>query len=148
MVRTIKLMVFTLIFSGLISCTKNDTPAPSDPKITFNATLTGASEVPANGSTATGSSSLLYNDDSNTFTITTTYSGLSGPVTAAHIHKGAVGVAGGPIFTFTSFASPIIYTSAALDATQEADLKAGLYYVNVHTAMYAGGEIRGQLIRQ
>jgi hypothetical protein len=32
-----------------------------------------------------------------------------------------------------------------LNAEQEADLKAGLYYVNLHSATYTDGEIRGQL---
>ena len=99
MVRTIKLISIAFIFSGLISCTKNDTPT-SDPNITFVATLNSASEVPPNASTATGSSTLVYNDDTNTFTISTNYSGLTGPATGAHIHKGAIGVAGGVIFSW------------------------------------------------
>ena len=70
-------------------------------------------------------------------------------VTAAHIHKGSVGIAGGVVFPFTApITSPINYTSVALDATQEADLNANMYYVNVHSAANPGGEIRGQLIKQ
>jgi hypothetical protein len=34
-----------------------------------------------------------------------------------------------------------------LTAAQEADLNAGLNYVNVHTSVFPGGEIRGQIIR-
>jgi hypothetical protein len=148
MKRIIKLAAIAFIFSSLISCSKKDTPAP-DPNITFKATLTGAAEVPANASAGTGTSTLVFNNNTKIFTVTTTYSGLSGTATASHIHKGAVGVAGPVIFPFTNVTvSPIVYTSAALDATQEADLKAGLYYANVHTALYPGGEIRGQLIQQ
>lgn len=145
----IKFTAIVFIFSGLISCSKKDSTTPADPNITFKATLTGAAEVPSNASTGTGSSTLVFNNNTKIFTVTTTYSGLSGTATASHIHKGAVGVAGAVIFPFTNVTvSPIVYTSAALDATQEADLKAGLYYVNVHTALYPGGEIRGQLIQQ
>lgn len=148
MVRTIKLMAIALIFSGLVSCDKDDTP---NPNITFQATLTGANERPTpNASTATGSATLTFNNDTKIFTITITYSGLTGgTVSGAHIHKADVTIAGPVVFPFTSLASPIVYTSTAIDAAQEADLKAGLWYVNVHsTPTYPGGEIRGQLIQQ
>ena len=65
------------------------------------------------------------------------------------IHKGAVGVPGGVVFGFPApITSPIDYTSVALDSTQQADLNANMYYVNIHSAAYPGGEIRGQLIKQ
>lgn len=117
---------------------------------TFIATLSGANERPTpNASTATGSSTLVFNTDTKIFTITTTYSGLTGTATASHIHKGDATVAGPVVFGFSNVTvSPIVYTSVALDATKEADLRAGLFYVNVHTAANPGGEIRGQLIKQ
>ena len=117
---------------------------------TFKATLSGANERPTpNASTATGSSTLVFNTDTKIFTISTTYSGLTGTATAGHIHKGDINVSGPVLFGFTAASvSPIIYTSVALDATQEADLRAGLHYVNIHTAASPGGEIRGQLIKQ
>ena len=75
------------------------------------------------------------------------YSGVT--ATNSHIHKGAAGVSGGVVFGFTSpITSPVNYTSVALDAAQEADLNANLYYVNIHSAAFPGGEIRGQLIKQ
>ncbi|MEO5782959.1 MAG: CHRD domain-containing protein, partial [Ginsengibacter sp.] len=117
---------------------------------TFKATLNGANERPTpNTSTATGSATLIFNIDTKIFTVTTTYSGLTGTASAGHIHKGDATIAGPVLFGFTNVSvSPIVYTSIALDAAQEADLRAGLHYVNVHTALYPGGEIRGQLIKQ
>lgn len=75
------------------------------------------------------------------------FSGIT--ATASHIHKAAVGVPGSVIFGFTPpITSPINYTSVALDSTQQADLNANLYYVNIHSAAFPAGEIRGQLIKQ
>jgi CHRD domain/IPT/TIG domain len=113
----------------------------------FKATINGASEVPVNSSTATGTATLTFNATTKIFTIVVNHTVLA-PL-AAHIHKEAVGVSGGVVFPFTSAISPINYTSVALTAAQETDLNAGLYYVNIHSAApYALGEIRGQLIKQ
>jgi hypothetical protein len=130
----------------ILSCDEDD----DDPKSgtsTFRATMNGSSEVPANGSTATGTATLTFNSQTKILSGTVTYTGLT--VTAAHIHKGAVGVSGNVIFPFAgSLASPISFTSVALTSEQEADLNAGLYYVNLHTVAYPDGEIRGQLTKE
>jgi hypothetical protein len=141
-------IVMVLFLAGVlvfaVSCKKSDTTS-SD--VIFKATINGASETPANASTATGTATLTFNTDTKIFSIVVTFSGIT--ATASHIHKGDVGVAGNVIFPFpTPITSPINYTSAALDASQEADLNANLYYVNIHSAAYPGGEIRGQLIKQ
>ena len=145
MMRFIKLLPVALLTFLFISCDKDDDPAP-DPNVAFAATLNGASEVPANPSTASGSATANYNTDTKILTVITTYSGVT--AVAGHIHKGAIGVAGGVIFPFTNLTSPINLTTPPLDAAQEADLMANLYYVNIHSAAFPGGEIRGQLIKQ
>ncbi len=134
------------LLTGAISCSKDDDDAPPSNIINFSATLNGAAEVPATPSTATGSATATYNDNTNILTVTTTYTGMT--VSAAHIHKGAVGVAGDVVFPITDLLSPMVLTTTALTAEQEADLKANLYYINLHSATYATGEIRGQLIKQ
>jgi CHRD domain-containing protein len=143
---TTKLLAVAIVLSGVIACSKSDSPAPPNPKITFKATMSGPQEGASNTSTATGQATLIYDSVTKIFTVSVTHT-IAAP-TNGHIHKGAAGVAGPVVFPFASYTSPISYTSPALDATQEADLKAGLYYVNIHTATYPGGEIRGQLIRQ
>ena len=145
MTRSIKSLSVALLTFFVISCDKDD-PVPPNPNVAFTATINGASEVPANSSTASGSATANYNTDTKILTVTTTYSGVT--ATAGHIHKGAVGVSGGVIFPFTSLVSPINLTTPPLDAAQEADLMANLYYVNIHSAAYPGGEIRGQLLKQ
>lgn len=141
-------LIVAVTFVIFSSCSKSDDPAivPPNPNVTFLATLNGANEVPANASTATGTASLTFNTTTKILTITVTHT-VATP-TASHIHKEAPGVNGGVVFGFASATSPINYTSLALTATQEADLMANLFYVNVHTAANPGGEIRGQLIKQ
>jgi hypothetical protein len=139
------LFLIAAIFLTVNACSKDD--SNNNNTVTFTAALTGANEVPANPSTATGNATLTFNQTTNTFNIVTTYSGGL-TATGAHIHKGAPGVSGPIIFPFTQLTSPINYTSPALDSLQKADLLAGNYYVNVHSALYPGGEIRGQLKKQ
>jgi hypothetical protein len=146
MKKYLSMLAFAALVTGTISCSKDDDDNPPNNIINFSSTLSGGVEVPANPSTATGTATATYNDNTNILTVTTTYSGMT--ATAAHIHKGAVGVSGDVVFPFTSLTSPMVLTTAALTAQQEADLKANLYYINIHSALYAGGEIRGQLIRQ
>ncbi len=137
--------------SGTISVTVGDQTATSTAAVrvdmSFKATLNGANERPnPNTSTAIGSATLTYNDESNIFTIVVTYSGMT--ATASHIHKAEATAAGSVVFPFSPATSPINYTSVALTAAQETDLHAGLYYVNVHSSAFPSGEIRGQLIMQ
>ena len=147
MKKLINFLALAMLLTGISSCDKDD-PAPApDPTTIFKATLTGAAEAPANASTATGSATLTFNTNTKIFTVTVTHT-IATP-SNGHIHQGAVGVSGPVIFPFASpWTSPITYTSAALDATQEGVLNSNGYYVNIHTTTFPGGEIRGQLIKQ
>ncbi|TDE50156.1 CHRD domain-containing protein [Flavobacterium sp. GT3P67] len=140
---SIRFLAVFIILLGLVSCDGDD-PAPTPVIVTFNATLKGTNEVPTNNSTATGTAVLYYNKTTKAMSLTVTYSGLT--VTDSHIHVGAVTVDGPVVFPLTTSISPITYTSPALSASQQADLLANLYYVNLHSAAFTGGEIRGQLI--
>ena len=80
-------------------------------------------------------------------TYSVTYTGLSGPAAAAHIHCGAAaGANSGVAVPFPSATSPITGSATLTDA-QVADLEAGKCYVNVHTAANKGGEVRAQLTK-
>jgi CHRD domain len=151
----LKSTLTTLLISSMIitsSCKKDEAP-PERTETTFIAALDGPSEVPVNTSKATGLATLTFNKTTKILSGTITFEGLV-PV-AGHIHKGAKGVSGPVVLPFSSLTSPISYTSAALTEAQEADLYAGLYYVNLHTprlsatgvAGFPGGEIRGQLLK-
>jgi hypothetical protein len=92
-----------------------------------------------------GSAFLTYDTTTRLLTWTVNYRGLSSPVNAAHIHgAGGRGVTAAVLVPFTVSASPIT-GSATITALQEADMLAGLWYVNIHTNNNPGGEIRGQI---
>jgi len=74
-----------------------------------------------------------------------TFSKLSGPAGAAHIHTGKPGVAGGVMLALCGPCKSGLRGSATITHAQLAKIEAGGTYVNVHTAKNAGGEIRGQL---
>jgi hypothetical protein len=114
----------------------------------LKATLNGASEVPANASTGTGSADIDYDAATKKMSWKLTYSGLSGPATAAHFHGPAeAGKNAGVALAIPNATSSPAEGSATLTDAQAADLLAGRYYVNIHTAANAGGEIRGQVTK-
>ena len=108
--------------------------------------LTGAQEVPPVTTSGTGTADTTFDKSTNVLTWTVTYSGLSGPLTAGHFHgPAAAGANAGVVVPFTGDLSSPIRGKATLTAAQAADLTAGRWYVNLHTAKNPGGEIRGQV---
>ena len=113
---------------------------------TFKATLDGASEVPPTTSAGTGTATATLDTATRRLIWDVTYSGLTGPAMAAHIHGPANPGQNAPVvIPFTGSLTSPIKGSKVLTASQAGALEAGKYYVNVHTAKYKGGEIRGQL---
>ena len=112
----------------------------------FEATLSGASEVPPTQSAGTGKASVSLDAATKTLSWTVDYSGLTGPATAAHIHGPAGADANaGVMVPFTGDLASPIKGSAQLTDEQIAALDGGQTYVNIHTAANPPGEIRGQL---
>jgi hypothetical protein len=113
--------------------------------VKFKADLKASSEVPPNDSTGTGTVTATYDTATKTLTWDGSYSGLSGPATAAHFHGPAdPGKNAGVAVPIAPATSPLQGTATLTDAQAE-DLMAGRWYVNVHTAANKGGELRGQL---
>jgi hypothetical protein len=122
------------------------TPSFAD-TVKFKAALKGSDEVPPNQTTGSGSVTASYDTGSKVLTWDGTYSGLSGPATAAHFHGPAdPGKNAGVAVPITPAASPLHGTATLTDA-QAADLMAGRWYVNIHTEANKGGELRGQLTK-
>lgn len=116
---------------------------------TYEATLGAAQEVPPATSPGSGSAEVRYNRDTSTLSWKVNYSGLTGPATAGHIHGPALpGANAGVVVPFANVAANPITGEARITADQLAQLNNGQWYVNIHTARYPGGEIRGQLRRR
>jgi hypothetical protein len=114
----------------------------------YKAALDGKAEVPPTTSAATGTADLDYDAATKKLSWKITYSGLTGPATAAHFHGPAeAGKNGGVKVPIPNAGASPVEGSATLTDEQAADLVAGKYYINVHTAANPGGEIRGQVTK-
>ena len=107
-------------------------------------TLSGSQEVPPATTAGSGSGTIVIGADKSVSGSITT-SGVAG--LAAHIHVGAAGKNGPVIVPLTKTADNVwsVPAGAKLTDAQYESYKAGELYVNVHSAAYKGGEIRGQI---
>jgi CHRD domain len=120
-------------------------PAAAE-EVNLKAAMNAGTEVPPNSSSGNGTLTATYDTASKKLSWKGSYSGLTGPATAAHFHTGEPGKNGGVALPITPNASPL-EGSATLTDAQAADLLAGKWYVNVHTEANKGGEIRGQVTK-
>ncbi len=132
---------------ALVSCANGGFMGKGSSTTNMNVALNGASEVPANTSTATGNAKLVLDTATKALTVNVTTTGITG--TAAHIHQGAAGANGGVIFPLAEApaGSGNWTANVTLTDAQLATLMAGGYYINVHSAAKPGGEIRGQIVK-
>ena len=119
-------------------------------RLLFSARLTGDQEVPSVETDATGVGSFFLNANRDSLCLTITVQGLSGPITGAHIHEGAMGENGDVLVGFTDQVdgNQIQATVTGEDLTPgllEMMLDGELYF-NVHTEENPAGEIRGQIV--
>lgn len=143
---------------------------------TFTTSLSGAAESPANASRGTGLGRVMFDLTAHSLTVSETFSDLVAGTTASHIHccttLPGVGNAGVATMTPTFSAFPLGVTSGSFTQTFDtslastynpsfitslgsvalaesalfAGLQAGETYLNIHTATFPAGEIRGFLV--
>ncbi len=137
--------VVVLALAAVAGCGSMSPPPPSN-LVALTTQLRGANEVPPKPSNASGTVDAMFNKDTNVLRWKVSYTGLTGPATAGHFHGPAgVGANAGVALGWPGIITSPMEGSATLTAAQAADLLAGGWYANIHTAANPAGEIRGQM---
>ena len=142
-----------LLFTGLLSLalfTGNGFAQKSNKHLLISAKLDGDQQVPTAIITpAVGVGGFMLNATRDTLCINVSVNGLSGSITGAHIHEGAMGTNGGVVVDLSTFVkgNRIVgsITGSTLTSVLLDKMLKGKHYINVHTAANPNGEIRGQL---
>jgi len=117
--------------------------------VSYLFTLEGLQEVPPNLSQGSGLGNVSINTLTNQLSWDISYANLMGVITAAHFHGPAgFGVNAGVqvnIGVISGLPSPMLGSTTITEA-QKNDLLNGLWYVNIHSNLFPGGEIRGQVV--
>lgn len=162
--KLIKLTAPSLLFFGFVlsfsSCERDAEQKIVTDFAKSGIILNGANEIPVNPSTALGTMDVYYTRETRILSYTVNWSGLTGPVTVMHIHGLAPsGFAAGVVQNIITPSNGIFTPGAAYGPTskvsgtllvdgvlvKEENLLNGLYYMNIHSATYPGGEIRAQI---
>jgi hypothetical protein len=169
-----KRMLVGLVVAIAIGGTGVVVSADRDHGNRFEATLRGFSEVPSVSTTGRGFFNARVNKTLQQITWTLSYRNIVNTVTQAHLHFAQPGVNGGiMVFLCTNLGNGPAGTQACppapatisgtitpADITSGANaqgiapgdfaellkaLKAGVVYANVHSDVFPGGEVRGQV---
>jgi hypothetical protein len=136
------------LWGGMVASVLLVTTAAFAQQVKLKAELSGAQEVPPTTTQGKGNADITFDTASKQLSWTVSYSGLSGPATAAHFHGPAeAGKNAGVAVPIPNHGTIPVTGSATLTEAQATELLAGRYYVNIHTAANPGGEIRGQVTK-
>ncbi len=138
-----------LIVLGLATLGACSHAQPDAHLLTFSTQLRGDQEVPAATTLGQGQLDAVFDSHTGQLRWKLQYANLTGPVTGAHFHGPAQPGATAPVVLplGAQIRSPM-EGAAQLSQAQAADLVAGRWYVNLHTAAFPGGEVRGQLVQR
>ncbi len=122
------------------------TPAAAE-VINLKAEAKGTNEVPPNQLAGSGTLTATFDTATGKLSWKGSYSGLSGPATAAHFHGPATPTTNAGVVIPINASTPSFEGTADLNEAQAADLLAGRWYLNIHTDANKGGEVRGQVLK-
>jgi hypothetical protein len=129
---------------ALIALTTMPSPVSAEMQ-NYKADLKASEEVPPNDSAGKGTAEVMLDTDAKKVSWKVNFEGLTGDPTAAHIHGPAnVGENAGPI---VDMSANIMEGSGDVTAEQIQMIQEGKAYINIHTAQYPDGEIRGQVAK-
>lgn len=116
----------------------------------YSARLSADQENPPTTATSNGLAEFLVDPAANRLRFVVHLAGMAMPLTGSHVHTGAAGVNGAVLIDLVD-AGPAptgdFLGTRTITAASVADLEAGRWYVNVHSATSPAGEIRGQILR-
>lgn len=143
----IKTFAAVVAIAGLSACATLEEGLGELGAQTYKADLTGAQEVGGGDPDGSGRAEISISDELNQVCWDLNSIRNIGTIAAAHIHVGAAGTNGPPVFTLSQAneggwrgcKSAAEWTQNRIEGNPEA------FYVNVHTAEYPNGAIRGQL---
>ena len=146
--RLLKLFSILTLLITLYTACKEDLPTIISRR---NLVMSGANEIPAKPGPGSGTFDIDYNQSTRILTYTVKWNSLTGNVTGFHIHGSADKFTNAPVLqNFTGYPTTPsgTYTGTLLVdgvVIKEEDLFRGGFYINIHTALNPGGEIRGQI---
>lgn len=161
--KLLKLTVLPItLFASLIVLNSCESDAEQERTLDYSKNsivMSGAQEQPANASTALGTLNVSYSKDTRTLVYSFNWSGLSGAVTGLRVQGLAPAGYAAPVVQTISTSNIVKCSASSTTAcgsfsgtmqvdgfvVKEQDVINGNYYINIATAAYPNGEIRGQV---
>jgi hypothetical protein len=141
--RSLLIVVLLSIFAAVNASAQDTGGRP------FKINMSGAAEVPGPGDPdGSGTATITLNQGKGEVCYSITVADIATP-TMAHIHTGAAGASGPPVVTLFTGDGPLSgCVSADADLIKAIRQNPEGYYVNVHTADFTAGAVRGQLSKK
>jgi hypothetical protein len=161
LVNHVRLVALLAVTTTAVACNSGGYDATAAQSTTYAAALSGAKERPTpTSSSATGTASFTRTGSTIDYVVTTTPFGT--PLTVGHLHVGGSSSVGPILVPFTIVAQSGMVATGTIDLSKPVTnntvtisgdsllvlFEHGNAYVNLSTAAFPGGEIRGQLMRQ
>ena len=109
--------------------------------------LSGNQEIPPVTATGSAKGAITLDPDTGNIIVHLNASGITGAI-SSHVHQGLAGVNGPIVFGLSQDPDNVdhwLSTGETLDSSQLANLNKGIFYLNLHTTVNPGGEVRGQI---